>query len=57
MKPWGMSVVPRNAYCWAIYKEVKGGRVVRKLVWGRLAARYEKRPDEKIAPAMIVTKA
>jgi hypothetical protein len=58
MKPWGSFVVPSNSYCWAIYREAKSGaRIIRKIVWGRLLARAEKRDGEKIAPAMIVTKA
>lgn len=55
---WKMTVVPINGYCWAIYRQRKdGGRVVRKIVWGRLMARYEKRPGEKIARASITTRA
>ena len=54
---WHSSIVPTNCYCWAICTEAKSGaRKVRKIVWGRLLARYEKRHGEIICRAMITTR-
>jgi hypothetical protein len=44
---------PRNARAWAIGRETRTGFQVRRIVWGRLAARFEKREDESIRAAFI----
>ena len=43
-----------NHAAWALGKETKRGFHVRRIVWGRVLAREEKRPDETIRKAMIV---
>lgn len=56
-KPWPMSIVPRNSYAWAIcYDDARGSRHVRRVVWGRLLAREEKRPGEYIRRCQIMTR-
>lgn len=54
---WGITIMPRNHMCWAIYRNDKSGaRIVRRIVWGRLLARAERRPGEFIARASIATR-
>lgn len=53
---------PRNYQAWAIgtYEVRRDGRVgrfhVRRIVWGRLMARAEKRPGEAIRRAYILVR-
>jgi len=42
-----------NSSAWAIGKESDGRMKVRRIVWGRLLARHEKRKGEVIRPAEI----
>lgn len=42
----------RNA--WGIGHETRQGFKLRRVVWGRLLARYERRHDEKIVRVRIV---
>jgi hypothetical protein len=44
---------PRNARAWAIGRETRTGFVIRRVVWGRLMARFERREDETILRAFI----
>lgn len=44
----------QNWKAWAIGKWVRGRFKVRRVVWGRLAARREKRFDEVILKAAIL---
>jgi hypothetical protein len=45
----------RNARAWALGKQLHhGGFHVRRVVWGLLMARTEKRPDEEIRKAVIL---
>jgi hypothetical protein len=54
---WGITIIPRNHMCWAIYyNDRHGARHVRRIVWGRLLARAEKRPGEFITRASIATR-
>jgi len=43
----------RNGRAWAIGKPVHGGFRVRRVVWGRLLAREERRAGEQIRAARI----
>jgi hypothetical protein len=43
-----------NSRAWAIGKQQRNGFYVRRVVWGRLMARTEKREGEKIVPAVIL---
>jgi hypothetical protein len=43
-----------NSMAWAIGEEHSGRFSVRRVVWGRLLARYEKRPRERIIKVKIV---
>lgn len=45
---------PRNAKAWAIGEERPGGFYVRKVVWGRIMARAERRDGERICRAEII---
>lgn len=47
---------PMNPHAYAIGTERKGGFLVRRIVWGRLAARAELRQGEKIRRAVIYVK-
>lgn len=40
---------------WAIGKATKRGFHIRRIVWGRLLARHERRPDEEIRKAILFT--
>ena len=42
-----------NAGAWALGKEGKRGFVIRRVVWGRMLARAEKRKGEQIRRATI----
>jgi hypothetical protein len=44
----------RNAKCWALGEPTPRGFFVLRIVWGRLLARYEKRPGEQIRRAVIM---
>lgn len=46
----------RNCRAWAIGKPTSNGFDVRRVVWGRLLARAEKRPDEQIRVAVILVR-
>lgn len=46
-----------NAKAWAIGNEVANGFHVRKIVWGLLAAQYEKRIDEQIRECLLMVEA
>jgi hypothetical protein len=51
------SVRASNAECWALGTVLKNGQFkVRRIVWGRLMARAEKRPGERIRRATIYIK-
>jgi hypothetical protein len=43
----------RNTSAWALGKPAHGGFMVRKIVWGYLLAKEERRPDEQIRAAKI----
>jgi hypothetical protein len=43
----------RNSSAWAIGEETRRGFKVRRVVWGRLLARAEKRKGERIKRASI----
>ena len=50
-------VQPMNAKAWAIGHKLKNGRLsVRRIVWGRLMARAEKRDGEIITAARILVR-
>ena len=50
-------VQPVNAKAWAIGQRTKNGRFhVRRVVWGRLLARAEKRDGETIEAARILVR-
>lgn len=51
--PKGAMKGAANAAAWAIGRMSHRGFMVRRVVWGRLMARSEKRPDEQIRRAMI----
>ena len=44
---------PSNCRAWAIGKQRRNGFHVRRIVWGRLMARHEKRDGEQIRAAVI----
>jgi hypothetical protein len=47
-------VTPQNGECWAIGTVLANGRFhVRRIVWGQLMAKAEKRAGEKIRKAAI----
>lgn len=51
-------VQPVNAKAWAIGRMTKNGRFrIRRVVWGRLLARVEKRTGESIRQARILVQA
>lgn len=43
----------RNSRAYAIGEQQRNGFHVRKVVWGRLMAKYERRPGERIKRAII----
>jgi hypothetical protein len=45
-----------NRDCWAIGKQTNQGFSVRRVVWGRLLANEERRPDETIRRARILVR-
>lgn len=45
-----------NSQCWALGRQQRNGFHVRKIVWGRLMARMEKREGEEIRRASIFVK-
>ena len=47
---------PINAACWVLCSKQGQRWHVRRVVWGRLLARAEKRPGEVIKRAMILLK-
>lgn len=50
-------VQPQNAKAWAIGHKLRNGRMsVRRIVWGRLMARAEKRDGEIITAARILVR-
>ena len=50
-------VQPMNAKAWAIGRKLKNGRLrIRRVVWGRLMARAEKRDGEIITAARILVR-
>jgi hypothetical protein len=49
-------VPARNAMAWAVGEERGGRFFVRRIVWGRLLAREEKRPGETIRAARVLLK-
>lgn len=46
-----ITATTRNA--WAIGRETKRGFHVRRVVWGRVLARIERRADEKVVRVVI----
>lgn len=46
----------RNAAAWAIGHQQKNGFVVRRVVWGRVLAKAEKRRGEEVRRALIYVK-
>jgi hypothetical protein len=53
LKP-AKTVRARNADAYAVGQQERGGFHVRRVVWGRLMARYERRADEEIRRACIL---
>lgn len=45
-----------NRDCWAIGSKKPGGFSVRRVVWGRVLARAEKRPGEEIWAVVLMFK-
>lgn len=45
-----------NSRAWALGQQMRNGFHVRRIVWGRLMARCEKRPGEQIRKAVICVK-
>ena len=54
IRKFAVGVVPTNAYAWAVGSYSKGAFTVRRIVWGRLLARAERRDGEQIVQAFIV---
>lgn len=48
-----MEITNGKRLAWAIGKETRLGFSPRRIVWGRLLARHEKRPDEKVVRVII----
>lgn len=44
---------PRNKRCWAIGVDTPQGFHVRRVVWGKLMAMYERRPGEVAVPCLL----
>lgn len=44
----------RNAYAYALGRQERGGFKVRRVVWGRLMARAERREGEEIRRAFVM---
>jgi hypothetical protein len=53
LKP-AKTVRARNAEAYALGRQERGGFHVRRVVWGRLMARMERREGEKIRRALIL---
>jgi hypothetical protein len=45
---------PRNAAAYALGRQERGGFNVRRVVWGRLMARVERRDGEEIRRAFVL---
>lgn len=51
------AIQPYNALCWALGRyDARGRLMVRRVVWGRLLASYERRDGEAIVRAMVLVR-
>jgi hypothetical protein len=49
-------VCARNARAWAIGVSAASGFLVRRVVWGQVLAREERREGEEVRPALIMVR-